>query len=92
MDGCLFFNDLTLLIGGGRLRVPFDHIGALDNGPVGFVENLDYLSDPTFILAGNYLNLIVDLKKISSFLHFFRLQREASYSWFNITGLPGPEI
>jgi hypothetical protein len=58
-QGRFALDDSPLLGFGSGPGVPFDHVYIFDKDPVFFTVNLQYLTDFTFILAGNHFNLVV---------------------------------
>ena len=73
MDGGFLLNNLPLLSGSSWFGVPFYHIDTLNQGLIRLIINPQDLADPSFILVGNYFNLVIDLLKILSLLHIICL-------------------
>ena len=68
---CLFFDDLALLVHFTRLSMTLYHIDPLNDNLVLLSEYTKDFSYSTFILAGNYFNLIIFLQVCSTLSHFF---------------------
>ena len=62
-------DDLTLLARITRLGMPLDHVDPFHRCLVLGRKNFQNLSHPSFVLSGDYFNLIVRLEVISAFCH-----------------------
>jgi hypothetical protein len=73
MNGSFLFDDLAGLLSiDGFLMLRHD-VYALDHCPAAHPVNLENFADPSFVLAGNYFNLIVFLQTCLSLPHLLIL-------------------
>ena len=49
----------------------FNHIDAFDNNSIFFLVDAQYLSYSSFVLAGNYFYLVIDLQARVSLMHYY---------------------